>query len=104
MWGQTLQNATRKLRVVRVGLRQMDGIGFRPRRNPVNPHISRANRVENYFCGILIPHLLEALREKRKEDLTQTGMGGTFHFVDLHLRLWIVDLISAMQKCTVKIV
>ena len=25
----TLQKATRKLRVVRVGLRQMDGIGFR---------------------------------------------------------------------------
>ena len=25
----TLQNATRKLRVVRLGLRQMDGIGFR---------------------------------------------------------------------------
>lgn len=56
------------------------------------------------FCGILIPHLLEALREKRREDLTQTGMGGTFHFVDLHLRLWIADLISVMRKCIVKIV
>ena len=28
--GGTLQKATRKLRVVRVGLRQMDGIGFCP--------------------------------------------------------------------------
>ena len=82
----------------------MDGIGFRLRRNPVNPHISRANRVENYFCGILIPRLLEALREKRKEDLTQTGMGGTFHFVVPHSRLRIVDLFSVMRKCTVKIV
>ena len=36
LWGQTLQKATHKLRVVRVELRQMDGIGFRPSRNNWN--------------------------------------------------------------------
>ena len=34
--GGTLRKATRKLRVVRLGLRQMDGIGFRPLHNLEN--------------------------------------------------------------------
>ena len=79
MKGQTLQNATRKLRVVRVGLRQMDVIGFRPRHNPVNPLIS-SNRVENQSkpCS----HLPSASSEARElmvskciEPLAKPGRG-----------------------------